>query len=550
MRFLCFIGVLLLFTIVKAVESETLPHVEYLPPVLGTHSFYDHFADLSQWTVSKHPKFHGKWAVEYPEEPAGIPNDKGLVVKTVAAHHGIFASLESPFEIQEEPLVLQYEVRYQKHPISCAGSYIKVLSALPTESDFSDVTPWSIMFGPDVCGRSQVHFIFRTINPKTGEPIEHHMINSPAVQNDGVTHLYTLVVDPKTNEYQVKVDDKEVSKGSLFTDFQPPVNPPAQIPDPSATKPDDWDEREFIVDQDAVKPIDWDEPEFIVDPEAKMPEDWDVEEDGDWSAPMIPNPEYKGEWVPPVKENPEYKGKWEAPLIDNPDYYEVTHPLQGQRVAALGIEIWSMDSGILFDNILLTSEEAVAKDLAKHTYHLKSKKEVKMAKEAQKKAADEAKKAAKESAGKVGVVGYLNELSGNVASVVRENPIVTIITAFAIALSTVILISRRKEKPVPSEEKSEESASESEVKSEVEVKEEEEEVVEEEEQERSEQVEKPILIQETVETIKEVEDVPSQTTQEQQEQVPEQVGAVETDDFTAVKTRKTGRRKGATRIEE
>lgn len=31
-----------------------------------------------------------------------------------------------------------------------------------------------------------------------------------------------------------------------------------------------------------------------------QPEDWDDEEDGEWTAPTIPNPEYKGPWKPKV----------------------------------------------------------------------------------------------------------------------------------------------------------------------------------------------------------------------------------------------------------
>ena len=27
-----------------------------------------------------------------------------------------------------------------------------------------------------------------------------------------------------------------------------------------------------------------------------------------------------GEWSPPMIQNPNYKGKWKAPMIDNPDY--------------------------------------------------------------------------------------------------------------------------------------------------------------------------------------------------------------------------------------
>lgn len=35
-------------------------------------------------------------------------------------------------------------------------------------------------------------------------------------------------------------------------------------------------------------------PEFIVDQDATKPDDWDEEEDGEWEAPKIKNPDYKG----------------------------------------------------------------------------------------------------------------------------------------------------------------------------------------------------------------------------------------------------------------
>lgn len=50
----------------------------------------------------------------------------------------------------------------------------------------------------------------------------------------------------------------------------------------------------------------------------------DDEEDGEWEAPQIDNPNCKavgcGEWKRPSIKNPNYKGKWTAPLIANPDY--------------------------------------------------------------------------------------------------------------------------------------------------------------------------------------------------------------------------------------
>lgn len=51
-----------------------------------------------------------------------------------------------------------------------------------------------------------------------------------------------------------------------------------RIRDPSAVKPDDWDESEpaKIEDPNAQKPTGWldDEEELIPDPDAEKPEDW------------------------------------------------------------------------------------------------------------------------------------------------------------------------------------------------------------------------------------------------------------------------------------
>jgi len=155
-----------------------------------------------------------------------------------------------------------------------------------------------------------LHFIFRHRNPKTGEYEEKHLKPAPMPTIDQNTMLYTLIVNPDQT-FQVLVDDKEVSSGSLLENFDPPVNPPAEIddsedkkpadwvddaktPDPDAKKPADWDEDApySIPDEDAVKPDDWleDEPEFVPDPEAEKPEEWDDEEDGDWIPPTVKNP--------------------------------------------------------------------------------------------------------------------------------------------------------------------------------------------------------------------------------------------------------------------
>merc|ERR1712087_205065 len=76
-------------------------------------------------------------------------------------------------------------------------------------------------------------------------------------------------------------------------------------------KPDDWVDNEEMDDPEDTKPDDWDdEPASIADPEATKPDDWDDEEDGEWQAPQIDNPDYKGEWRAKKIPNPDYKGPW------------------------------------------------------------------------------------------------------------------------------------------------------------------------------------------------------------------------------------------------
>ncbi|GMF55567.1 unnamed protein product [[Candida] boidinii] len=51
--------------------------------------------------------------------------------------------------------------------------------------------------------------------------------------------------------------------------------------------------------------------------------------------------------------NPNYKGDWEPEDIPNPDYYEDKTPSDLEPIGALGFELWTMSSDILFDNIYL-----------------------------------------------------------------------------------------------------------------------------------------------------------------------------------------------------
>ena len=110
----------------------------------------------------------------------------------------------------------------------------------------------------------------------------------------------------------------------------------------------------------------------IPDPEASMPEDWDTEEDGAWEAPLIDNPEFKGNWKAKMIENPAYIGAWTHPMIANPDYIEDKElHVRCKDCTHIGFELWMVKSGTIFDDIIVTDSLAEAKAYADATFEKK-----------------------------------------------------------------------------------------------------------------------------------------------------------------------------------
>ncbi|KAG6884667.1 hypothetical protein C0993_009156 [Termitomyces sp. T159_Od127] len=410
-------------------ESEAdAPKPAFTPTTIKA-PFVEQFTDdwTERWTPSEATKktpvggetfsYVGKWEVEDPLISV-VEGDKGLVAKSKAAHHAISAPFDEPISFSDKPLVVQYEVKYQKGG-NCGGGYVKLLEDgfQTSGKEFSDTTPWVVMFGPDLtCPGTKVHFIFRHKSPKTGEYEEKHLKLPPRPSIEKLTNLYTLIVNPD-NTYEVLFNGSSDKKGNLLEDFEPPVNPPKEIDDPHDKKPADWVDEKQIADPDAKKPDDWDEdapyeildeeatkpegwlddePQVIPDPDATKPEEWDDDEDGDWIAPTVPNPKCAeapgcGEWKRPYKANPEYKGKWYAPMIDNPAYkgewaprkipnpnfFEDLTPVKSlSKIGGVGIELWTMTEDILFDNLYIGHSVEDAKALAKETFDVKKPLEV------------------------------------------------------------------------------------------------------------------------------------------------------------------------------
>merc|ERR1711998_2557 len=76
------------------------------------------------------------------------------------------------------------------------------------------------------------------------------------------------------------------------------------------------------------------------------------EDDGEWEAPMIDNPEFKGEWKAKQIANPEYKDDVYA-------FDDISH---------VGFELWTVNNGTIFDNIVVCDDLEYAKSFAEKTW--------------------------------------------------------------------------------------------------------------------------------------------------------------------------------------
>jgi len=220
------------------------------------------------------------------------------------------------------------------------------------------------MFGPDICGTStkRIHVIFHY--PKKNENL---LIKKEIpCETDQLSHVYTLIVHPD-NTYEVRVDGSKKQSGNLKDDWD--FLAPEKIKDPKVSKPSDWVDEALIDDPSDVKPSDWDKtPAMIPDPDAEKPEDWDNEADGEWEAPQIANPEYKGEWKPKRISNSAYKGPWVHPEVANPDFVDDAHLYRYEDIGAVGIDVWQVKPGTIFDNIIVTDSISEAEDFMAETY--------------------------------------------------------------------------------------------------------------------------------------------------------------------------------------
>ncbi|RYG55006.1 hypothetical protein EON66_06310, partial [archaeon] len=98
---------------------------------------------------------------QYADQPVALhralaaqnDSDLSLTLLQAAKRYAVTAPFAAPITVQDEPLVIQYDVALTEG-LTCGGAYIKLLQATDNfqASETSPDSPYVIMFGPDRCG--------------------------------------------------------------------------------------------------------------------------------------------------------------------------------------------------------------------------------------------------------------------------------------------------------------------------------------------------------------------------------------------------------------
>merc|ERR1711959_205212 len=308
----------------------------------------------SRWVTSTHKDDFGAFKTTAGKNYAD-ENDLGLQTSQDAKFYAISASFPD-FSNKGKTLVVQYSVKHEQN-IDCGGAYLKLGPAPFDGKAFHGETKYNIMFGPDICGMTKrTHLIF---NYKEKNLLKDKDLRT---ESDELTHVYTLIVKPD-NTFEAQIDGAKVEDGKLADGWR--FLEPKEINDPEDKKPSDWVDEAEMDDPEDKKPEGYDDiPAKIADPKATKPDDWDDESDGDWEAPQIDNPDFKGEWKAKRIKNPAYKGVWAPKKIANPAYVDDTSIGQYGSFSWVGIDVWQVKAGTIFDNLLITDDVEAAKAAA------------------------------------------------------------------------------------------------------------------------------------------------------------------------------------------
>ena len=183
-----------------------------LSSVYSTIYFSEEFSDgwENRWVHSKRlnvARFKlspGWWNVD--------ENDIGLHTIVPYKRYAISAAFP-PFSNKNKTLILQYTVQiYQQ--LDCGGGYIKLMPPNFNSKKFNYQTPFTILFGPDICGGEEnglFHIRYKEEVYQIKEPLR-------IISDDHLTHQYTLILRPD-NTFTYMIDNVEENTGTIKDSF-------------------------------------------------------------------------------------------------------------------------------------------------------------------------------------------------------------------------------------------------------------------------------------------------------------------------------------------
>ncbi|KAF9615666.1 hypothetical protein IFM89_026020 [Coptis chinensis] len=214
-------------------------------------------------------------------------NIAGIQTSIDAKHSAISAKIPE-FSNKDRTLVHQYSVKFEQD-IECGGAYIKLHSGYVNQKKFGGDTPYSVMFGPDLCG-SQTKKLHVIVSYQG----QNYPIKDLQCETDKLTHFYTFILGPDAS-YSIWIDGRERESGSMYTGWD--ILPPRKIKDVHGKRPANWDDREYIDDPNDNKPQGYDSiPAEIPDPKAKEMTSPKVEDAE--AAEALPPLLYQKMWCP------------------------------------------------------------------------------------------------------------------------------------------------------------------------------------------------------------------------------------------------------------
>ncbi|KAL0412920.1 UNVERIFIED_CONTAM: Calreticulin [Sesamum radiatum] len=320
----------------------------------------------------------GKWN--------GDPNDKGIQTSEDYRFYAISAEFPE-FSNKDKTLVFQFSVKHEQK-LDCGCGYMKLLSGEVDQKKFGGDTPYSIMFGPDICGYStkKVHAIL------TYNETNHLIKKEVPCETDQLSHVYTFILRPDAT-YSILIDNVEKQTGSLYSDWD--ILPPKKIKDPEAKKPEDWDDKEYIPDPRTRSQRLYDMtsqrrspilmPKSLRTGMMRRMASGQLQPFPTLSTRAHGSQRFVNSQLSFIGivnkmtlitslfqcqkiKNPNYKGKWKAPMIDNPDFKDDPDLYVYPNLKYVGIELWQVKSGTLFDNVLVADDPEYAKKLVEETW--------------------------------------------------------------------------------------------------------------------------------------------------------------------------------------